>query len=136
MMFYLAKLGSFFAATIPSTFSTHCNPSSQGQFFNFIPHWWEYLKNGSIDATGQCAPTAQLPGDAWAIGLAVLDMLIRVAGFLAVISIIIAGIEYIIAAGNPEKGAAARKRIINSLVGLAIVLVATAAVSFIGKTLG
>jgi len=136
MMLYLAKLSSFFTVASASTFSTGCNPSSQGQFFNFIPHWWEYLKHGSIDATGQCAPMAQLPGDAWAIGLAVLDMLLRVAGFLAVVSIIVAGIEFIVATGNPEKGAAARKRIINSLVGLAIAMVATAAVSFIGKTLG
>ena len=134
MMFYIAKLGTFFVAAT-TTFNTDCNPSTTSNFF-FLPRWWEYIKNGQTDAFGQCIPRAQLPGDFWNIGLAVLDMLLRLGGFLAVVSIIIAGIEYIIATGNPEKGAAARKRIINSLVGLSIALVATAAVTFIGKTLG
>jgi membrane-associated protease RseP (regulator of RpoE activity) len=63
-------------------------------------------------------------------------MLIRLAGFIAVVSIIIAGVELIIAEGNTDKGVAARNRIINSVLGLAIVLVAATMVSFLGNALG
>jgi hypothetical protein len=68
--------------------------------------------------------------------LAVLDMLLRIGGFAAVISIIIAGVQYIMSTGSPEKGTSARKRLTNSLIGLAIILIATGLVSFIGNSIG
>jgi len=77
-----------------------------------------------------------MPGGLWSVGLAVIDMLLYLAGIVAVISIIIAGISYITAAGSSDQITAARKRIVNSLLGLAIVLVATAAISFIGNAIG
>lgn len=109
-------------------------PGSSGSFFG-LPHWWEYMGKGVRDGLNQCTPRFNDLSDIFPIGLAVLDILLRVAGFLAVISIIIAGVEYIIAVGNPEKITSARKRAINSLVGLGIALVATATVSFIGRSL-
>jgi hypothetical protein len=81
-------------------------------------------------------PKVDLPGGLWSIGLAVIDMLLYLAGIVAVISIVIAGISYITAAGSSDQITSARKRIINSLLGLAIVLVATALVSFIGNAIG
>lgn len=105
-----------------------CNHS-----FFFLPSWWEFLPKKP--APPNCDITFNFPGDIWAVGLAVLDMLLRVGGFVAVISIIIAGVQYIMATGNPEKGASARKRLTNSLIGLAIVLIASGVVAFIGNTL-
>ena len=116
----------FFAASV----GENCQLTPQ-KFF-IIPPWWEYLQ-GKYDSLLQCSPTLQLPNDLWAIGLAILDMLIRIAGFVAVVSIIIAGIQYIMAMGNAEKATAARRRIINSLIGLAIASVAAAFVAFIGN---
>jgi arginine exporter protein ArgO len=55
---------------------------------------------------------------------------------LAVFFIIFAGVSYMLAEGNPEKAAAARKRLINAVVGLVIVMVAIVMVSFVGNTLG
>lgn len=81
-------------------------------------------------------PHFVFPADIWLIGLAILDMLLRLAGFVAVISIIIAGVSYITATGEPDKAAAARRRLYNSLIGLAIALIATALVSFVGNSLG
>jgi hypothetical protein len=77
-----------------------------------------------------------MPNGLWSIGLAVIDMLLYVAGIVAVISIIIAGVSYITAAGSSDQITSARKRIINSLLGLAIVLIASALVSFIGNAIG
>jgi hypothetical protein len=100
----------------------------------FLPHWWEYLKT-SQDALGQCAVEIHFPNDLLAVGLAVLDILLRVIGFVAVISIIIAGIQHLFTGGNPEKAASARKRLFASIVGLLIALLATAVVTFLGKQL-
>jgi len=102
-------------------------------FFGF-PHWWKYL-NAQTDATGKCVPAFSFPSDTWAVALAVIDMLLHLAGIVAVVSIIIAGVSYIMAAGAADKITSARKRIVNSLIGLAIVLVASALVSFIGNSL-
>jgi len=111
--------------------------SAQNLFF-FFPPWYKYLLTaGKMDAS-TCAinPYFHFPGDLWLIGLAVLDMLLRLAGFLAVISIIVAGVSYMTAAGNAEKVTSARKRIVNSLVGLFIALTATGLVAFIGSKIG
>jgi hypothetical protein len=107
---------------------------ANNSFFGF-PHWWKYL-NVEKDSLGKCVPMFNFPGDTWAVGLAILDMLLHLAGIAAVLSIIIAGISYITAAGSADKITAARKRIINSILGLAVALVAAAVVSFIGNRLG
>lgn len=103
-------------------------------FFFFFPPWYEYLTL-EPDNLGQCSVKNFSLSDIWKVVLAIVDMLLRLAGFVAVISIIIAGAQYIFSGGNPEKAAAARWRLYNSLIGLAIVAVATAVVTFIGKQL-
>lgn len=113
------------------TFAAACSKT----FFFFLPTWYEYLKSGA-DELGQCAPQFQLPGDIFPIGLAVLDILMRLVGFIAFLSLLIAGIEYVVATGSPEKITNARKRAINSLVGMAIAFAATLTVSFIGRQFG
>lgn len=125
---------NFFAAAPKPGAACNLSNSSQNPFFGF-PHWWEYLK-GQIDPIGQCAPKVKFPDDLWLIGLAVIDILLTLAGIIAVVMIIIAGINYITTMGNPEKGSSARKRITNSLIGLGIVLIASAVVTFIGRSLG
>jgi hypothetical protein len=102
--------------------------------FFFLPSWWKYLPHQPTPPN--CDITFNFPDDIWAVGLAILEMLLRVGGFLAVISIIVAGIQYIMASGEPEKGSSARKRLTNSLIGLAIILIAATFVSFVGNSLG
>lgn len=101
--------------------------------FFLIPPWWEYIDPAKIGA--DCSIAFSFPGDLLAVGLAVLDMLLRVAGLVAIVSIIAAGVGYITASGTVEKTASARRRIYNSLIGLAVVAIASGAVAFIGNTL-
>ncbi|HVS78848.1 MAG TPA: hypothetical protein VHD84_00985 [Candidatus Saccharimonadales bacterium] len=128
-----AKISIFFAAA-----GDTCT-LNKPHFF-FIPPWWEYL-SGRIDTLGECSPTfSNAAGNfqlnsIWLVGLAVLDMLLRIAGFAAVVSIIIAGFQHQFTMGNADKAAAARRRLYNSLIGLAIALIATAVVTFIGNQL-
>lgn len=131
MYLFFSNLNLFlFAAT-----GDPCNNVKSDGFFGF-PHWWKYLDK-QYDPLGQCAPVvdfAHHPASLWLIGLAVLDMLLRLAGFVAVVSIIIAGVQLITSEGNPEKASSGRDRLINSLLGLGIAAIATILVSFIGKS--
>lgn len=128
----LYKVSHFAAVT------SNCNPNKDNPKHTFfgLPTWWEYISTGQKDLFGHCSPVIDLPKGAWAIAFAVVDMLLYAAGVVAVISIIIAGIQYIMSAGSTDAATKARKRIQNSLIGLAIVLIAAPVVSFIGNKIG
>lgn len=132
MMLALLKLTPVYLAAAAVKVGDSCTPTG-GHFFG-LPPWWEYL-NSQIDELYQCTPVFHFPDDILAVALAVIDILLRVAGIVAVISIIIAGISYITSAGSSDKASSARRRIQNALIGLAIVLIASAVVSFIGNSL-
>ena len=87
------------------------------------------------DGAGGWTPQLNKLSDIFPLILAITDMLLYLAGFAAVIAIIIAGVNYIAAIGNPEKITGSRKSIQNALIGLAIALIAAQVVAFIGKTL-
>lgn len=116
---------------------------SANPFFGF-PKWWKYFdadkskagQQGQFDGLGLCVPKVKFPDDIWAIGFAVVDMMLYAAGILAVIFIIVGGVTYMTAEGSPEKAASARKRIFNAVLGLVIVLMATVVVSFLGRAIG
>ncbi|OVE79235.1 hypothetical protein BVY00_00980 [bacterium G20] len=110
----------FFAATNP------CDHT-----FFFLPTWWEYLKTSP-----DCSVQFSFPNDLLAVGLAIVDILLRVAGLVAIVSIIAAGVGYMTASGDVQKTASASKRIYNALIGLAIVSVSSGFVAFIGNKLG
>jgi hypothetical protein len=102
--------------------------------FFFLPSWWEYLPNPPNPPL--CNINFSFPGDILFVGLAVLDMLLRIGGFVAVISIIVAGVQYITSSGSTDNASNARKRLTNSLIGLAIIIIASGTVAFIGNTFG
>jgi len=106
----------------------------QNRPFFGLPHWWKYL-DGQRDLLNKCVPVFDFPGDTWRVLFAIIDMLLRIAGIAAVIFVIAGGVAYMLTQGNPEKGASARRRITNALIGLGIVLIASAVVSFIGNSL-
>jgi len=68
--------------------------------------------------------------------LAVIDDLLRIAAFVALGFLFVGAIQYITSQGQPEDAAKAQSTIINSLIGLAVAIVAVAFVSFLGNRLG
>jgi hypothetical protein len=105
--------------------------------FFFLPHWWEFIPSSQFqyDTLLQCQPNFKFPENLFPLGLAVIDILLRLAGFAAVIAVMISGVMYMTGQGNPERGSAARKALFNSLIGLGIAFAATVAVAFVGKKL-
>lgn len=103
---------------------------SSGGFLGF-PSWYHYLP---MDHS-TCKPTFTSLSDTWLIVAAIIEILLRIAGLLAVIFVIIGGINFVTSQGQPEKTAKSRDTIINSLVGLAIAILSAAIVSFIAKSI-
>lgn len=114
-----------------------------------LPTWYKYLET-EIDESGRCSPVlsgssdSENPQDqvtqskvnsALPIGLAVLEAMLRLAGMVAVVMIFFAGFKFITSDGSPDKAAGARKTVINAIIGLAIVVLSTGLVTFIGSRL-
>jgi lysylphosphatidylglycerol synthetase-like protein (DUF2156 family) len=120
-------------------FAAGCDTSN---FFS-IPPWYKYLVLSGrmvFDATtGACELVGdfqwQNGGDISLIALALVDILLHVAGLVAVGFIVYGGIQYVSSDGAPDKTKAAQETIINALIGLIIALIASAAISFFGRAI-
>jgi hypothetical protein len=114
---------SWFAATCANS------PS----FFAF-PTWYRYLEQRSVG--NRCEIVNFDIADFPLIGLALVDIALRVAGLVAVGYVIYGGLQFVYAQGETEKTKKARQTIINALIGLVIALLATGFVAFIGARIG
>ena len=63
----------------------------------------------------------------------IAPIVLGLAGFIAVIMIIISGIQFMASSGNPEAAAAARSRLTLAIVGFVIVILAFAITQIIDK---
>jgi hypothetical protein len=64
----------------------------------------------------------------------VLSIVFEIVGALALLMIVVSGLRYVLAAGDPQKISKAKRGIIYALVGLAIAIFAQAIVSFVVKS--
>lgn len=115
-------------------FAAQCSDSS---FLGFLEPWYAYLPRDAkcgIDSTKfvVLGPNSSIP----LILLAVVDDLLRIAGLLAVVFIIYAGVRFITSQGSPDETAKARTGVIYALGGLAASLIAITFVTFLASTLG
>lgn len=107
-----------------------CKPK---QSFFGLPTWYEFLPTDAncgvkIDFNGN-------PQAFWQIGLGIADILLTVAGIVAVIFIIYGGFQYITSQGEPDGTKRAKDTVVNALVGLVIVILSSAIVNFVGGKL-
>jgi len=108
-----------------------------------IPTWYKYLvaagRMGVNADTGTCEIVGgfrwQGGGDVTLVAMGVLDILLRLAALVAIGFIVYGSIQYVASDGAPDRTKDAQSTIINALVGLIIALIATATVSFLGRTL-
>ena len=120
--------------------ATDCTP---GYFFG-LPSWYNYLSKGGYTyfntLTQHCEirdiPAPDVPEAGGLIALGIVDILFRVAAFVAVGYVIYGGIQFITAQGEADRVKKARQTIINSLIGLGITMISTGLVAFIGTRIG
>lgn len=119
-----------------ASFKNDCNPTENSEKFLNMPHWYEYLP-GNRDPFGKCMPTFDWrhPESLWGIGLALIDILLRIGALVAVGYVIWGGFQYMISQGEPDRTKSAKDTILNALIGLVIALVAATLVSFIGSSI-
>jgi len=104
---------------------SHFFAACKGGSFLGFPTWYKYLPcNGGVPALTNI-------NDIWLIVAAITEILLRVAGLVAVIMVIYGGIQYITSQGEPDKTTKARSTIINSLTGLTIAILAASLVAFV-----
>lgn len=124
------------------TASAEVAPGCDGStsFLGF-PTWYRYLDIGP-EGTDECAIIGPMEDGKfdWQqagayIGIAVVEILLRLAGLVAVGFVIFGAFRFITSQGEPENTKSARQTIQNALIGLAIVLVSTAAISFVANRL-
>lgn len=134
----------------PKTLCPTSSCGSSQSFFGF-PSWDKFLPK-TVDANGKCVPSIEKcdstssktcyktadnfsidTAKIWLIALAIVDMLLRLGGLVAVFMVIYGGFRYITSQGNPESTKNARQTIIYAVVGIAITLVATITVNFVAK---
>jgi hypothetical protein len=125
-----------------TTFAETCVDNASS-FFG-IPTWYKYLQSAGYmvkDSNDVCQlsiPNGLEHGDFEVfvlIGLGVLDIIIRIAGLVAVAFVVYGGILYVTSRGEPDKAKKAMGTIINALIGLVIAVVAAAFVAFLGGRL-
>ncbi len=128
--------------TVSAAKSDNCHQS--GGFLGF-PTWYEYLEIGpkGDDPCAIIGPSTQVGGkDEFSfqlalprIALALVDIMLRVAGMVAVGYTIFGGFKYMTSQGEPDATKKAQGTVTNALIGLAIAMLATAIVGFVGGKL-
>lgn len=130
-------------ALMPSTAQAATRENCQGVSDRILqfPTWYKYLNPQYSETTvdgitsGECNIDFTFPADIGKLLLAVFEILLRIAGILAIIFTIWGGFQYILSQGEPERASNARSTIVNALIGLAIAISAVAIVNLIGRNL-
>lgn len=120
---------------------TSALPAECRDSFLTIPAWYNYLPQDTSPDAEPCSPSLgdgneeEQVNTSLAIGVAVLEGILRASTFVAVIMIFWGSFKFITSEGNPDNATKARQTVINAAVGFAIVLVASQIVAYIGRTL-
>lgn len=137
----LVLVGSFVTAGVlmapqPALAATSANCTGEvGGFLDF-PTWYKYLDYSFDSNTNSCnINNFEFPRDIGKVLLAVVEILLRISGLIAVGFVIYGGIRYVLSLGNPENTKNARSTIINALIGLLIAASATAIVNLVAGNL-
>ncbi len=69
------------------------------------------------------------------MAIALVEIMLRIAGLVAVGFVIYGGFRFIVSQGEPENAKAARETIMNAIIGLIITIVAAAVVNFVAKAI-
>ncbi len=119
-----------------SLFANHCY---DGRGFFSFPTWYQYLELVH-DPLGRCelAPmtTQEFIRSLPLIGMALIEIALRIAALAAIGYIVYGGIQFVVAQGEPDKLKKARQTIINALIGLVIAIISTGIVAFVGSRIG
>ena len=96
--------------------------------------WWDSAYDGGLNNVGRAYGQSSKPTALYDIRIMAARMIKVVLELLGVISLIIiiyAGFRWMMAGGDEEKVTAAKKQLVNGLIGLVIILAAFAIANFV-----
>lgn len=121
-------------------FSQYFAACTEQSFFS-LPTWYRYLQ--PVEEDGVCRVPFSIMengifnGDGMILViLGIIDILIRLAALVAVGFVIYGGFKYMTSQGSPEGTKNAQSTILNAVIGLAVAILASAIVFFVGSSLG
>ena len=120
---------------ISTDFLTQFAAACDSKGISILPSWYKYIEGKTDSTTGRCELYFTFPDDIGAILLAVVEIMLRIGALVAVGYVIYGGFLYMLSQGEPDKATGARTTIINAVIGLALAILATGIVSFIGGQL-
>jgi hypothetical protein len=128
---FAALLMSFLVSFSGSVEAAPCRSLARNQILG-INSWNKYL---------QCDPARDnaitdfaFPEDIWLVVIALVEILMRAAVYIAVGLVIYGGIVFIISQGSPDRIQQAKSTIEQALVGVVIAVLAIFIVNFIGNS--
>jgi hypothetical protein len=132
-MLVVVTLGPATVLVASAQAATNENCTKSSSAFLGFPTWYKYLdfEEGSAD----CNINFDVKKDVGKVLLAIFEIILRVAGLVAVGFVIYGGIQYVISQGEPDRIKGARTTIINAMIGLAIAISATAIVNLVAKSI-
>jgi len=140
-VFFAQKPADAMPSTTPLTIFARnvtlgdCNKS----FLTFRPWFNGLCIEGGEGVVGTIASpndVGGLPTFIWIIVLNILAILIQLVGYLSVGFIIWGGFQYILAQGEPDKLASAKKTITNAIIGLVLAIFSTVIINTIINFIG
>lgn len=109
---------------------THISNASTVAFLGF-PTWYKYIQDPNDPAMVKVTSI----NDVWLVVAAIIEILLRVAGMVAVAFVIYGGFQYVTSQAEPDAVNKARQTIVSALIGLAISILAAAAVNFVAGSI-
>jgi hypothetical protein len=110
-----------------------------GHSFLIFPTWYKYLKfNDDCTIANDTTTDSGVSTNyefIWLISFAVIEILLTLAGMVAVVFVMIGGFKFVTAQGSPDTLVSARKTLANAIVGAVIAIIAGRTVSFIANKL-
>ena len=117
-----------FVATVGFNTEVDAAGVCKGRYIG-IPAWYNNLPcDGDV-------PVITSLMQLWIIALNIAEMFIIMAGYLAIAFFAWGGFTYLTSQGDPGKLAAAKNTILNAIIGLVIVLSATAIIEFVQNSI-
>lgn len=135
----LSIVGASTVLTPSPTYAAACNNNAT---FFVLPAWYRGLSQTTSSVNGRdvCLINFTDKTHTWqqsvvTVAINVLDGLIRLAGLLAVVFIILGGIRYITSQGESSGISAAKQTITRAITGLIIAICAVLILNFIAGTI-
>ncbi|HMI09091.1 MAG TPA: pilin [Candidatus Saccharimonadales bacterium] len=129
LLFVATLGGATMTVALPQTTVAACSD----RLLTF-PAWYKGIQNADC--------TIKNPNDSggiskfiWTIVLNVIELMLQLVGYIAVVFIIIGGFKFLTGTGTPDTVAKARTTILNAIIGLVISIFSVAIVNVVAGTL-